>query len=57
MSGEAQLFDVREPGEAANGMLTDAQLVPLSELQQVRVAHPNCCPHVSHGCLLTCAPP
>ena len=57
MSGEAQLFDVREPGEAANGMLTDAQLVPLSELQQVRVAHPNCCPHVSYGCLLTCEPP
>ena len=33
-SGEAQLFDVREPNEAAAGMLRDAVLVPLSELQQ-----------------------
>ena len=33
-SGEAQLFDVREPNEAASGMLADAQLVPLSGLQQ-----------------------
>ena len=33
-SGEAQLFDVREPGEAEMGMLRDAQLVPLSDLQQ-----------------------
>lgn len=33
-SGEAQLFDVREPDEAASGMLVDADLVPLSGLQQ-----------------------
>jgi rhodanese-related sulfurtransferase len=33
-SGEAQLFDVREPNEAAQGMLSEAQLVPLSELQR-----------------------
>ena len=33
-SGEAQLFDVREPDEAAAGMLVDAELVPLSGLQQ-----------------------
>ena len=33
-SGEAVLFDVREPNEAAAGMLRDAVLVPLSELQQ-----------------------
>ena len=33
-SGEAQLFDVREPGEAEAGMRRDAKLVPLSELQQ-----------------------
>lgn len=33
-SGEAQLFDVREPGEAEMGMLKDATLVPLSILQQ-----------------------
>ena len=33
-SGEAVLFDVREPNEAASGMLRDAVLVPLSELQQ-----------------------
>eukprot|EP00966_Prymnesium_polylepis_P019403 447323-Prymnesium_polylepis.1 len=33
-SGEAQLFDVREPMEAGAGKLKAAQLVPLSELQQ-----------------------
>jgi rhodanese-related sulfurtransferase len=33
-SGEAQLFDVREPNEAEAGMLRDAELVPLSYLQQ-----------------------
>ena len=33
-SGEAQLFDVREPNEAEAGMLRDAELVPLSGLQQ-----------------------
>lgn len=33
-SGEAQLLDVREPNEAAAGMLASAQLVPLSALQQ-----------------------
>lgn len=33
-TGEAQLFDVREPNEAAQGMLSQAQLVPLSELQE-----------------------
>ncbi len=33
-SGEAQLFDVREPGEAQQGMLAVATLVPLSALQQ-----------------------
>ena len=31
-SGEAQLFDVREPEEWAQGHLTQAKLVPLSEL-------------------------
>ena len=30
-SGEAVLFDVREPNEAAAGMLRDAVLVPLAE--------------------------
>ena len=29
-----QLFDVREPDEAASGKLRAAELVPLSELQQ-----------------------
>jgi len=33
-SGEAQLFDVREPGEAAMGMLRSADLVPLSALER-----------------------
>jgi hypothetical protein len=33
-SGEAQLFDVREPGEFATGALSQATLVPLSELQE-----------------------
>jgi len=33
-SGEAQLFDVREPGEYASGGLSQAVLVPLSELQE-----------------------
>ena len=33
-SGEAQLFDVREPMEAAAGKLKASELVPLSELQQ-----------------------
>ena len=33
-TGEAQLFDVREPNEMAAGMLADAQPVPLSALQQ-----------------------
>ena len=32
-SGEAQLFDVREPQEAMMGKLKDSILVPLSELQ------------------------
>ena len=32
-TGEAQLFDVREPNEAQRGMLRDAELVPLSQLQ------------------------
>ena len=32
-SGEAQLFDVREPGEAAMGKLKASTLVPLSALQ------------------------
>merc|ERR1719453_1031742 len=31
--GDAQLFDVREPQEAAGGMLALAKLVPLSDLQ------------------------
>jgi len=33
-SGEAQLFDVREPREATMGKLTASILVPLSELQE-----------------------
>jgi hypothetical protein len=33
-AGEAQLFDVREPGEFAAGSLAQATLVPLSELQE-----------------------
>ena len=33
-SGEAQLFDVREPGETMSGKIVGADLVPLSELQQ-----------------------
>ena len=33
-SGEAVLFDVREPNEHAMGMLADAVAAPLSELQQ-----------------------
>ena len=33
-SGEAQLFDVREPDEAMAGMVVGADLVPLSGLQQ-----------------------
>ena len=33
-SGEAQLFDVREPDEAMSGMIVGADLVPLSGLQQ-----------------------
>ena len=33
-SGEAQLFDVREPQEAAMGKLALSKLVPLSELQE-----------------------
>eukprot|EP00967_Tisochrysis_lutea_P144573 scaffold270090_cov36-Tisochrysis_lutea.AAC.1 len=33
-AGEAQLFDVREPGEYAAGSLSQAALVPLSELQE-----------------------
>ena len=33
ISGDAQLFDVREPVEAANGKLSASLLVPLSELQ------------------------
>ena len=37
-SGEAQLFDVREPGEAEAGMLRDATLVPLSALQDGRLS-------------------
>ena len=32
-SGEAQLFDVREPGEAAMGKLKSSTLVPLSALR------------------------
>jgi len=32
-SGEAQLFDVREPGEAMQAKLKASILVPLSELQ------------------------
>ena len=32
-SGEAQLFDVREPGEAAMGKLKASTLVPLSALR------------------------
>ena len=32
-SGEAQLFDVREPGEWAAGRLSQAVHVPLSDLQ------------------------
>ena len=32
--GDAQLFDVREPPEAAAGKLKLSKLVPLSELQQ-----------------------
>ena len=39
-SGEAQLFDVREPEEAAAGQLKDAALVPLSALQEG--ARPSC---------------
>ena len=34
MRGEAQLFDVREPGEHAGGMLACAEPVPLSMLQE-----------------------
>ena len=33
-SGEAQLFDVREPQEAAAGKLKLSKLVPLSDLQE-----------------------
>ena len=36
-SGEAQLFDVREPEEWAAGHLTQAKLVPLSELLEGQV--------------------
>ena len=54
-SGEAQLFDVREPEEAAAGQLKDASLVPLSALQEgtrpacdrsapPRRARPRICP-------------
>ena len=41
-SGEAQLFDVREPNEFAAGSLVGAELVPLSELQR-GVAPPEGC--------------
>ena len=33
-SGEAQLYDVREPGEHAQGMLACSEPVPLSMLQE-----------------------
>jgi len=36
-SGEAQLFDVREPQEWASGHLKLAKLVPLSELMEGEV--------------------
>ena len=36
-SGEAQLFDVREPQEWASGHLTLAKLVPLSDLMEGEV--------------------
>ena len=34
ISGEAQLYDVREPAEQAQGMLECAEPVPLSMLQE-----------------------